>query len=197
MLLTPVYSVLPGDEEFAEYYSPPRAMVSGDLTDPQISLNEGLVELAGGEEGFKRRAPGGSDLEPTQGAGPCLEDTPFPGLEPGEVGELWTLLYNREYNVVDVLVLEKDGLTVYIRSLIDSYCLRPVELHVELCNDLSRKGLLLSDEPEVDKVILKKEGSVECVELVSGFNPVFKPVRLIEKLGITDPFNMLAYKPVS
>jgi len=152
--------------------------------------------LAGGEDGFKRRALSGDDLEPTPGAGPCLEEISYLGLNPNEVEELWFHLSRREYNIIDVLILEKSGLLVYVRTLIEPDCMRPLELHVELCNEHSRKGLSLAEEPEVIKVVLKKEASMECVELVTDFDPFVKPRNLIEKLGITERFNIMAYRPV-
>lgn len=152
--------------------------------------------MAGGEDGFKRRAISGDDLEPTPGAGLCLEEISYLGLDPYEVEELWLHLSRREYNVIDVLILEKSGLSIYVRTLIEPDCMRPLELYAELCNEHSRKGLSLAEEPEVVKVVLKKEAGRECVELVTDFDPIVKPRNLIEKLGITERFNIMAYRPV-
>lgn len=152
--------------------------------------------MAGGEEGFKMRARAGDDLEPTQGAGPCLEDIDYLRLDAEALRDLWVTLSRREYNLVDILLASGGDYAIYARALVGDDCIRPVELHVDLCGDLSSKGLNVSDEPEVQKVILKREGGRDCVELVADFNPPVKPEALLEKIGITTHFNIIAYRPV-
>lgn len=154
------------------------------------------MESAGGEDGFKGGASGGGDLEPTHGAGPCLEDLGELGLDESEMAGLWFHLSRTEYSVVDVLLGHNGNASVYVRCIVGPECLKPVELHAELCGELAGRGLSLADEPEVVRVILKREGGVECVELVSDFNPPIKALNLIRKIGVTDRFRIEAYRPV-
>jgi len=144
--------------------------------------------------GVLRGEPGGGDLGPTPRASPCLEDLGLVGEE--EAQGAWATLDTKEYNTVDVLLYEDPELRVYVRGFVGPECIEARYLVVEACGGKSTQLLQAYDWPEVDKAAAYKSGGQECVELYSRPDPPVKARRLIEKLGITGGFKVLAYRPV-
>ena len=130
------------------------------------------------------------DREPTPRAGPCLEDTGL--VDEEESSNVWSLLYPLEYNIVELLVFEGPPEVVF-RVFISLECLEALEARVRACGDTARKLLELADEPEVARVAMTSKG---CVELVVPFNPPIRVRRALDRIGITTPLAILAYRPV-
>ncbi len=130
------------------------------------------------------------DQEPTQGAGPCLEDL-FPSVDRDDVVELFSALYNMEHNTVEVLLYreEQGGLQVYARCFVSTRCLEVQELVAERCG----RGVSLSpfEWPEVDKA----EIVGECLRLASRPDPPLKARRFLKMLGVGEPRQILGYRP--
>ena len=130
------------------------------------------------------------DREPTPRAGPCLEDTGLVGEE--EASNVWSLLYPLEYNIVDLLVYQGPP-EVAFRVFIGLECLEALEARIRACGDRARELLELADEPEVARVAMTGGG---CVELVVPFEPPVRVRRALDRIGITAPLTILAYRPV-
>ncbi|MGC9071774.1 MAG: hypothetical protein ACP5HK_03645 [Acidilobus sp.] len=130
------------------------------------------------------------DLEPTQRAGPCLEEV-FTEIDRDEVNELFSTLYNKEYNTVEVLLHEEQDrrLQVYARCFVSARCLVVLEVVAETCGrDLSLSPF---EWPEVDRA----EVVGECLRLASRPEPPLKARRLLSQLGVTEPRDILGYRP--
>ena len=130
------------------------------------------------------------DQEPTQGAGPCLEDL-FPSVDREQVIELFSSLYNKEYNTVEVLLYtgEREGLQVYARCFVSMRCLEVQEIVAERCGrDVSLEPF---EWPEVDKA----EVVGECLRLASRPDPPLKAHRFLKMLGVGEPRQILGYRP--
>ncbi|MGC9210177.1 MAG: hypothetical protein ACP5FT_02800 [Acidilobus sp.] len=130
------------------------------------------------------------DLEPTQGAGPCLEEL-FTTIDRDEVNELFSTLYNKEYNVVEVLLHEDQDrrLQVYARCFVSLRCLEVKEVVAEMCG--SDVSLSPFEWPEVDKA----EVVGDCLRLASRPDPPLKARRLLSQLGVGEPRSILGYRP--
>ncbi len=130
------------------------------------------------------------DREPTPRAGPCIEDT---GIVEGESASFaYSKLYRLEYNIVDLLIYTDGELEAAARVFVSLDCLELLEIIVKACGDASGRLLRLADEPEVSRVSMEKG----CVELHAPGEPPERARRLLEKLGITGPLEILAYKPI-
>ncbi len=130
------------------------------------------------------------DLEPTQGAGPCLDEL-FPSVDRDDVAELFSTLYNSEHNLVEVLLYqdEQGRLQVYARCFVSMRCLEVREVVAETCGrDVSLSPF---EWPEVDKV----EVVGECLRLASRPDPPLKARRLLKLLGVGEPRQVLGYRP--
>jgi len=131
------------------------------------------------------------DLEPTPGAGPCLEDL-FKGMNGDDVAELFSTLVNKEHNYVEVLLGkdEKRRLEVYARCFVSLRCLEVIEVVAELCGrDISLEPF---EWPEVDKA----EVLNECLRLSSRPEPPLKVHRFLMQLGFGEPQEVLGYRVV-
>ena len=130
------------------------------------------------------------DREPTPRAGPCLEDTGL--VDEEEASNVWSLLYPLEYNIVDLLVHE-GPVEVAFRVFIGLECLEALEARISGCGDVAGRLMKLSDEPEVSRVSITGRG---CVELVVPFDPPLRVKKALERIGITTPLHILAYRPI-
>jgi hypothetical protein len=131
------------------------------------------------------------DLEPTPGAGPCLEDL-FKEINGDDLAELFSTLVNKEHNYVEVLLGkdEKRRLEVYARCFVSLRCLEVIEVVAELCGrDVSLEPF---EWPEVDKA----EVLNECLRLSSRPEPPLKVHRFLMQLGLGEPQEVLGYRVV-
>ncbi len=117
-------------------------------------------------------------------------------VDPDGLLEAWSVLSSREYVYVDLLLYQREDLEVIARVFVGENCLELVEVSVRSCGNSASMLLALSEEPEVDSVVLEKKRGVSCTILRSRPEPPLKPLRLLDKLGITKPLAVLAYKPV-
>ena len=129
------------------------------------------------------------DEEPTQGAGPCIEEW---GLVDEETaGTLHGILDTTEYNYADLLV-EHGELEVFMRVFIGLDCLRLVEVRVRGCKEKAERVKRLFDEPEFTRIAL--EG--ECIEIAAPADIRVRVERALAAVGLAPPLRVLAYRLV-
>ena len=128
------------------------------------------------------------ELEPTQGAGPCIEDL-FPLLAE-DAEELFSTLVNKEYNVVDVLIFKGENVEAYVRCFVSLQCLEVKELRISMCG--SNVTLEPFEWPETDKAIIR-EG---CLTIAAAPRPRLRVSKLLNRLRIPEPKEILGYRPV-
>ena len=124
-------------------------------------------------------------MEPTPGAGPCLEDLKLVADE--DLIALKAKLEGLEFTYFDVLLHANDAREVYIRCVDRVECLEVVELRVKRCG--AHADLTALREAGVKGIAL--EG--DCVEVIYGAAMI---ARVLESEGLRPPLKILGYRPV-
>ncbi len=128
------------------------------------------------------------EMEPTPGAGPCIEDVLE--IDEGEFKLLFDFLTLQEHDFVDILI-ESDGFEVYIEGFISTDCIVVLALRIRGCGSaLAEQLRAYSDWPEVSRAIL--EG--DCIELVIPPDPPARVREAVRKLGVETPIVPRAFR---
>lgn len=132
---------------------------------------------------------GGGDVEPTQGAGPCLEESELLEVE----SLLWVKARLEIEGAIaaDILVGRPGGGEAFLRVAPGVDCIELLELRVRFCSEApAKKALEAIDWPEVSRATI--EGG--CIELVVPADPLYRVVEALRRLGVKPPLAAEAYR---
>ncbi|MCE4602196.1 MAG: hypothetical protein F7C08_03905 [Desulfurococcales archaeon] len=127
--------------------------------------------------------------EPTPRAGPCIEEVV--AVDEAEFRLLHELLSSTEYDYIDILLHEGDGIEVYLEAFAGLDCIRLISLHARGCGPAALEYLkAAADWPEVSRVVI--EGG--CIDLEIPSEPPFRVARALDKLGVESPLVPRAFR---
>ena len=131
-------------------------------------------------------------MEPTPGAGPCIEELAGDLLDRSSVEEAIRVLERLEYTVVDLLLEPLlEGAFMYLRVAVDMECLRVLEMRVRSCGGGSARLLRMAGEPEVSRVIME----ADCLEIVVPVDPLYRVKSAMNKLGVRGSLSITMFRP--
>lgn len=127
-------------------------------------------------------------MEPTPGAGPCLEEI-FPHMAE-RILEIHASAHVSEFNYIELLLYNSRDLRVSIVAFVGSECLEVLGLRVLGCHSSAERILNLISSPE------SSGGDVwrDCAEARVPADPPYRIIRVLDDLGVGVPADILAYR---
>jgi hypothetical protein len=133
---------------------------------------------------------GVGEMEPTPGAGGCLEE--FIDVDREGYLAVYGAMAARGVDVAAVLLYDEGGLQVYAVVEFGEGCLKLREVRARRCGEGSAGLLKAAEWPEVSSAVI--EGG--CAEIVIPGDTRVRVERALRKLGVEGGFRVLAWAPL-